>query len=81
MFEWETNLPELTAEIDNHLKLVERYEFFSNRLQDITPAHEHLGFIDQTIALSEIVDGLELRWKDAELECYSIIEKYQATSG
>ena len=76
MFEWETNLPELTAEIDNHLKLVERYEFFSNRLQDITPAHEHLGFIDQTIALSEIVDGLELRWKDAELECYSIIEKY-----
>ena len=76
MFEWETNLPELTTEIDNHLKLVERYEFFSNRLQDITPAHEHLGFIDQTIALSEIVDGLELRWKDAELECYSIIEKY-----
>ena len=76
MFEWETNLPELTAEIDKHLKLVERYEFFSNRLQNVTPAHEHLGFIDQTIALSEIVDGLELRWKDAELECYSIIEKY-----
>ncbi len=76
MFEWETNIPELTAEIDNHLKLVERYEFFRNRLPDVTPAQEYLGFLDQTNALSEIVDGLELRWKDAELECYSIIEKY-----
>jgi len=77
LFEWETNLPELAKEIDSHLALVERYEFLSERMGGVATAAEFIGYLDQTGALTEIVEDLELRWKDAELECYSIIEKYQ----
>ena len=77
MFEWETNLPELTSEVDAHLALISRYNYYNERMNDVTSAQQYIGYLDQTGTLAEIVDDLELRWKDAELECYSIIEKYQ----
>ena len=77
MFEWETNIPELTTEIENHLAQVERYNYFSKRMTDVRSATEYVGYLDQTASLAEIVEELELRWKEAELECYSLIEKYQ----
>ena len=77
MFEWETNLPELTSEVDAHLALISRYNYYNERMSDVTSAQQYIGYLDQTGTLAEIVDDLELRWKDAELECYSIIEKYQ----
>lgn len=77
MFEWETNLPELTSEVNAHIALISRYNYYNERMNDVTPAQQYIGYLDQTDTLSEIVDDLELRWKDAELECYSIIEKYQ----
>ena len=77
MFEWETNIPELTVEIENHLLQVERYNYFSKRMTDVLSATEYIGYLDQTDSLTEIVEELELRWKEAELECYSLIEKYQ----
>ena len=77
MFEWETNLPELSIQVDEHLALVERYEYFSDRLDDVNSAHQFIGYLQHTEALRVIVEDLELRWKDAELECLSIIEQYQ----
>ena len=77
MFEWETNLPELTIEVEKHLAQVERYRFFSNRMNEVDAATQHIGYLDQTDSLAELTDELELRWQDAELECYSMIEKYQ----
>ena len=77
MFEWETNLPELTSEVNAHLALISRYNYYNERMNDATSAQQYIGYLDQTDTLAEIVDELELRWKDAELECYSIIEKYQ----
>ncbi len=77
LFEWETNLPELTSEVNDHLALISRYNYYNERMNDATSAQQYIGYLDQTDTLAEIVDELELRWKDAELECYSIIEKYQ----
>ena len=77
MFEWETNLPELTKEVDVHLALFERYKYFSERLNDVASVQQYVGYLQHTDALREIVDELELHWKDAELECLSIIERYQ----
>mgnify|MGYP001180336427 FL=1 len=77
MFEWETNLPELTIDIEKHLVQVERYNFYSNRMDGVGLATQYIGYLDQTDTLTEIVDELELRWQEAELECYSIIEKFQ----
>ena len=77
LFEWETNIPELTSEVNAHLALISRYNYYNERMNDATSAQQYIGYLDQTDTLAEIVDELELRWKDAELECYSIIEKYQ----
>ena len=77
MFEWETNIPELTTEIEKHLAQVERYNYFSKRMTDVRSATGYIGYLDQTASLAEMVEELELRWKEAELECYSLIEKYQ----
>ena len=77
MFEWETNLPELTTEVEKHLAQVERYKYYSNRMNAGDAAVEYIGDLHQTQSLAEITDELELRWQEAELECYSMIEKYQ----
>jgi len=77
MFEWETNLPELSIDIEKHLVQVERYKFYSNRMNEVGSATQYIGYLDQTDALAEIVDELELRWQEAELECYSVIENFQ----
>ena len=78
MFEWETNLPELTKDVEKHQAQIARYKFFSNRMKDVASATQYIGYLDQTDSLTEIVDELELRWQEAELECYSMIEKYQS---
>ena len=77
LFEWEINLPELTKEIDEHLAVVARFKFFEQRITEVQDAKQYIGYLEHTEALSEIVDQLDLQWKDTELECYSIIEKYQ----
>ena len=56
---------------------VERYKFYSNRMNEVGSATQYIGYLDQTDALAEIVDELELRWQEAELECYSVIENFQ----
>ena len=77
LFEWEINLPELTKEIDEHLAVVERFRFFEQRITEVQDAKQYIGYLEHTEALTEIVDQLDLQWKDTELQCYSIIEKYQ----
>ena len=77
MFEWETNLPELAKDVDIHLAILERYNYFSERLNDVASVEQYAGYLPHTDALREIVEELELHWKDAELECLSIIERYQ----
>ena len=77
IFEWETNMPELAIEVENHLQLVTRYRYFEQRSEDIVSADQYIGRLEQSGMLAEIVDNLELGWKDAELECYSIVERYQ----
>ena len=77
LFEWEINLPELTKEIDEHLAVVERFRFFEQRITEVQDAKQYIGYLEHTEALTEMVDQLDLQWKDTELQCYSIIEKYQ----
>ncbi len=77
LFEWEINLPELAKEIDEHLALVARFQFFEQRISEVQDAKQYIGYLEHTEALTEIVDRLDLQWKDTELQCYSIIEKYQ----
>ena len=77
LFEWEINLPELTKEIDEHLAVVTRFKFFEQRISEVQDAKQYIGYLEHTEALREIVNQLDLQWKDVELQCYSIIEKYQ----
>ncbi len=77
LFEWEVNLPELTKQIDEHLALVVRFQFFEQRMREVPDAKQYIGYLEHSEALTEIVDQLDLQWKDTELQCYSIVEKYQ----
>lgn len=77
LFEWEINLPELTKEIDEHLAVVTRFKFFEQRINGVQDAKQYIGYLEHTEALIEIVNQLDLQWKDVELQCYSIIERYQ----
>ena len=77
LFEWEVNLPELSKQIDGHLALVARFQFFEQRMKETLDAKQYIGYLEHSEALTEIVDQLDLQWKDTELQCYSIIEKYQ----
>lgn len=77
LFEWEVNLPELSKQIEGHLVLVARFKFFEQRMKETPDAKQYIGYLEHSEALTEIVDQLDLQWKDTELQCYSIIEKYQ----
>ena len=77
LLEWETNIPELTKQVDNHLTLVKRYDFFKDRWSGTSSGDEYKGYLEQTGPLSDVIGELEQKWKEAEIECISIIEKYQ----
>ncbi len=77
LLEWETNMPELTKQINTHLAIVNRFEYFDNRLEEVPSGAQYIGYLEHTEALADIVEQLELTWKEAELEAVSIIEKYQ----
>lgn len=77
LFEWEVNLPELSNQIDGHLALVARFQFFEQRMKQTPDVKQYIGYLEHSEALAEIIDQLDLQWKDTELQCYSIIEKYQ----
>ena len=78
LFEWETNLPEMMLAINRHLEVKEKYLFFKNRWPEIDQGEAYLGYLSQTDQLADIVENLNLKWQDYELECLSIIERYQA---
>lgn len=78
LFEWETNLPEMMLAINRHLEVKEKYLFFKSRWSEIDQGEAYLGYLSQTDQLADIVENLNLKWQDYELECLSIIEQYQA---
>ena len=78
LFEWETNLPEMVLAINRHLEVKEKYLFFKSRWPEIDQGEAYLGYLSQTDQLADIVENLNLKWQDYELECLSIIERYQA---
>ena len=78
LFEWETNLPEMMLAINRHLEVKEKYLFFKSRWPEIDQGEAYLGYLSQTDQLADIVENLNLKWQDYELECLSIIERYQA---
>ena len=78
LFEWETNLPEMILAINRHLEVKEKYLFFKSRWPEIDQGEAYLGYLSQTDQLADIVENLNLKWQDYELECLSIIELYQA---
>ena len=78
LFEWETNLPEMILAINRHLEVKEKYLFFKSRWPEIDQGEAYLGYLSQTDQLADIVENLNLKWQDYELECLSIIERYQA---
>ena len=78
LFEWETNLPEMILAINRHLEVKEKYLFFKSRWPKIDQGEAYLGYLSQTDQLADIVENLNLKWQDYELECLNIIERYQA---
>lgn len=78
LFEWETNLPEMSAAINLHLEVKEKYLFFKQRWPEVDQGDSYIGYLSQTDQLSDIVEGLNLKWQDYELECLNIVERYQA---
>ena len=78
LFEWETNLPEMMLAINRHLEVKEKYLFYKSRWSEIDQGEAYLGYLSQTDQLADIVENLNLKWQDYELECLSIIEQYQA---
>ena len=78
LFEWETNLPEMVQGINRHLEVKQKYLFFKTRWSEIDQGEAYLGYLSQTDQLADIVENLNLKWQDYELECLNIIEQYQA---
>ena len=64
--------------INRHLEVKEKYLFFKSRWPEIDQGEAYLGYLSQTDQLADIVENLNLKWQDYELECLSIIERYQA---
>ena len=77
LLEWETNMPELVKQVEVHLNLANRFTYFDNRLENVPAANQYIGYLEHSDALADVVEQLELTWKEAEVEAFSIIESYQ----
>ena len=77
LLEWETNLPEIEANVNLHLRALDKWKNFQALWPDRVGESQHLaGKLDSTELFIEAVETLEQDWHSYELEAVSAVEKY-----
>ena len=78
LLEWEANLPEIEATLNQHLAALERWQSMVNVWPDeAEKATPMAGLLENTEAFIDFVDDLDQRWKRLELECIGRIEGFE----
>ena len=78
LMQWETNIPEIENSVNQHLEWLKRYQKFTNLWPEVIPQGEsYVGYLEHTENLIDIVEDLQQEWRRIELECHSLLEKYQ----
>lgn len=78
LMEWEANHDQVAASVDVHLGLVERWSRFETMWPSrVQASRAFLGHLDQTEALRDAVDELDLLWKELELDGLDLVETYE----
>ena len=78
LMEWETNIPEIELSVNQHLQWLERFQKIATLWPEITSRGEsYVGYLEHTENLIDVVEDLQQEWRRKELECLSLIEKYQ----
>ena len=78
LLEWEANLPEIEATIQRHFGALQRWKEVTEVWPEEKPKASHCaGYLDKTEVFIDIVDDLDQRWKQLELECLNRIEFFE----
>ena len=78
LMEWETNIPEIGNSVNKHLQWLERYQKMTTLWPEaISQGESYIGYLENTENIIDIVEDLQQEWRRLELECLSLIEKFQ----
>ena len=77
LMQWETNLPELKRSVAKHLDWLERYQNLTKTWPDEKEGQNYAGYLEDTDNLIDLVESLQQKSRELELESLSIIERYQ----
>lgn len=78
LMEWEANHDQVAASVAVHLDLVERWSRFETMWPSrVQASRAFLGHLEQTEALRDAVDELDLLWKELELDGLALVETYE----
>ena len=78
LMQWETNIPEIENSVNQHLEWLKRYQKFTNLWPEVIAQGEsYVGYLEHTENLIDVVEDLQQEWRRIELECHSLLEKYQ----
>ena len=78
LMEWETNIPEIEQSVNRHLEWLERFQKITNLWPESNNLGvSYVGYLEHTENLIDVVEDLQQEWRRIELECFSIIEKYE----
>ena len=78
LMEWETNIPEIGNSVNKHLQWLERYQKMTTLWPEaISQGEPYIGYLENTENIIDIVEDLQQEWRRLELECLSLIEKFQ----
>ena len=78
LMEWETNIPEIGNSVNKHLEWLERYQKIITLWPEaISQGEPYIGYLENTENIIDIVEDLQQEWRRLELECLSLIEKFQ----
>ena len=78
LLEWEANLPEIEATLQRHFSALQRWRGVTEVWPEEKPKASHCaGYLDKTEVFIDIVDDLDQRWKQLELECLNRIEFFE----
>ena len=77
LMQWETNIPELNESVTKHLHWLEKYQKLTKIWPDEDEGRNYSGYLENTEDLIDLVENLEQKSRQFELESLSIIERYQ----
>lgn len=78
LMEWETNHDHVASSVAVHLGLIQRWSRFETMWPSrVQASRDFLGHLDQTEALRDAVDELDLLWKELELDGLALIDTYE----